>query len=132
MTSNSGYLKFHAYFGKRGTMKNIYVHRAVCEAYHGVQKEAYLEVRHLDGDKLNNSAINLSWGTSLENSKDQVAHGTSPRGEVNSQSRFIDSDIKRMRRLRNSGASCAEIAREYNTYRSNISRIVRGISWGHV
>ena len=35
-----------------------------------------VDVRHLDGDKLNNAAENLCWGTRSENNLDAVAHGT--------------------------------------------------------
>lgn len=51
------------------------VHRLVCEAFHGRQG-GDVDVRHLDGDKLNNAAENLCWGTRSENNLDAVAHGT--------------------------------------------------------
>ena len=50
----------------------------VCEAWHGPRPEG-LEVRHLDGTRLNASPENLAWGTHAENCQDTVRHGTHSR-----------------------------------------------------
>lgn len=55
-------------------LKFRWVHRLVCEAFHGAQPGR--QVRHLDGDSLNNCADNLSWGTQSDNEFDKVRHGT--------------------------------------------------------
>src|SRR5690606_1107007 len=44
------------------------VHRMVAEAFHS--RDGHDLVRHLDGDKRNNRATNLAWGTPSENSMD--------------------------------------------------------------
>jgi hypothetical protein len=57
--------------GIRGTYK---VHRLVCRAFHGdppVYGEDEAHCRHLDGDRLNNRAENLRWGTKTENERDK-------------------------------------------------------------
>lgn len=51
------------------------VHRLVASAFHGVPTDG-LECRHMDGNKTNNRAENLAWGTHSENAMDQVRHGT--------------------------------------------------------
>lgn len=51
------------------------VHVLVCEAFHGVRPDG-MQVRHLDGQVLNNAATNLAWGTAAENERDKVRHGT--------------------------------------------------------
>ena len=51
------------------------VHQLVCEAFHGPRPEG-MEVRHGNGWKPDNRALNLSWGTRPENTLDQVEHGT--------------------------------------------------------
>jgi hypothetical protein len=48
---------------------------SVAEAFHG-PRPVGLEVRHLDGDSLNNAASNLRYGTRTENLLDAVEHGT--------------------------------------------------------
>lgn len=51
------------------------VHRLVAIAFHGPPPPDH-EVRHLDGDSLNNCAGNLRWGTKSENMRDRRHHGT--------------------------------------------------------
>lgn len=55
--------------------KRVQLHRLVCEAFHGARPMG-MEVRHLDGTKLNAHESNLAWGTRSENAKDAVKHGT--------------------------------------------------------
>lgn len=49
-----------------GKSKRLYIHRLVCEVYHG-QGEIGSWVNHKDGDRSNNHAINLEWSTPSEN-----------------------------------------------------------------
>lgn len=55
---------------------NVYVHRLVCETFHGKKPFTGAVVRHLDGDKTNNTPANLAWGTQSDNRFDDVANGT--------------------------------------------------------
>lgn len=50
------------------------VHVLVTTAFHGPRPSGLL-VRHLDGNRLNNRATNLCWGTGTENQFDAVMHG---------------------------------------------------------
>lgn len=50
-------------------------HRLVLSAFVG-PAPADMEARHLDGDRSNNTASNLAWGTSQQNIRDQLRHGT--------------------------------------------------------
>jgi hypothetical protein len=54
------------------------VHGLVALAFHGPRGE--LEVRHLDGDQLNNLPGNLTYGTHAENMQDMVRHGRGNAG----------------------------------------------------
>lgn len=58
---------------------NFEVHVWVCEAFHGLRPTPDLQVRHLNGNKLDNRPENLQWGTSGENAADTRCHGTNPR-----------------------------------------------------
>jgi hypothetical protein len=71
LTSNGAYLTFSPGRGMRAR-----VHRFICEAFHGLAKGPGIEVRHLNGNKLDNRAENLCWGTRSENNKDRINHGT--------------------------------------------------------
>lgn len=52
-----------------------HVHRLVLLAFAGPAPEG-MEVRHLNGDRTDNTLANLTWGTHLENMRDQREHGT--------------------------------------------------------
>jgi len=51
------------------------VHAIIAETFHGPRPPG-MDVRHLDGDKANNAASNLRYGTRGENLRDAVRHGT--------------------------------------------------------
>lgn len=61
---------------KAGVTKTIYVHELVLLAFEGPRPDlgSRGEIRHLDGDKLNNSLINLKYGTTKENAADRKLH----------------------------------------------------------
>ena len=52
----------------------VEVHLLVAEAFIGPRPDGAV-VRHLDGDRKNNSVKNLAYGTVSENNLDTVAHG---------------------------------------------------------
>jgi hypothetical protein len=56
------------------------VHLLVCEAFHGPRPPGH-EVRHLDGDSLNNCADNLAFGTKQENAQDTLRHGRNAKAK---------------------------------------------------
>jgi hypothetical protein len=66
----SGYLALDLW--KDGKQYTKYVHDLVCTAFHGDKPPGptKFEVRHLDGNRLNNCHTNLCWGTRSENIQD--------------------------------------------------------------
>lgn len=56
-----------------GVQRKVKLHQIVVKAFHGTG-EPGLEPRHLDGDKSNNTAANLKWGTHSENMQDRTKH----------------------------------------------------------
>lgn len=73
VTDRHGYLIISLRQDGRVTRKGV--HQWVALAFHG-EPDPGQEVRHLDGDQLNNIATNLKWGTRSENVQDSVRHGT--------------------------------------------------------
>lgn len=59
-----------------GRHVNCLVHRLVCLAFYGEPPTPLHEVRHLNGNSLDNRVENVCWGTRSENMLDKVRHGT--------------------------------------------------------
>lgn len=58
-----------------GKRKKYKIHQLVCEAFNGKKPSSKHEVCHADGDRINNTASNLYWGTRSDNARDRVKHG---------------------------------------------------------
>ena len=63
--NKQGYMFFKAYIDSQEQF--ILVHRAVCEAFHGLSPFPGARALHGDDNKENNAATNLEWGTQLKN-----------------------------------------------------------------
>ena len=74
--SSRGYLVVG--ISHRGNVRAHTVHSLVATAFHGPKPDG-LECRHLNGNKSDNSASNLRWGTRAENREDMIRHGTDPK-----------------------------------------------------
>jgi hypothetical protein len=59
---------------REGEQSTALVHRLVLFAFAGPPEDLD-EALHRDGDRTNNTASNLTWGTHSDNQLDQVAHG---------------------------------------------------------
>lgn len=70
---NDGYLCVRIIVDGRRIRRKV--HQLVAEAFHGARPTLEHEVRHLNGDPLDNRADNLAWGTRSDNAKDRVSHG---------------------------------------------------------
>lgn len=64
----------------KGSRKKFKVHRLVAETFIGPRPSPRHEVRHLDGNRANNCASNLAWGTQKDNADDRERHGRTSRG----------------------------------------------------
>lgn len=51
------------------------VHQVVCYYYHGPRPSPQHEIRHLNGNRLDNRPENLRWGTRKDNADDRERHG---------------------------------------------------------
>jgi hypothetical protein len=115
----------------RGGIKvSRYVHRLVIEAFAGPRPEGMV-CRHLDGDRTNNRADNLAWGTYSENEQDKVRHGTKAVGS-RCNSKLTEAEVVEMRRLRAEGAKVRALASRYAVTASCVEGIVARRSWRHV
>ena len=81
-------LNSHGYPSVRMTINGVrsrrLVHSLVAAQYLPQRPSRAHEVRHLNGDKTDNSVSNLAWGTRKENADDRERHGRTSRGASHS------------------------------------------------
>lgn len=115
-----------------GHTEKAYLHRLICEAYHGPCPVG-MECRHIDGDKKNNAAANLAWGTKAENETDKQNHGTAPSGEKNGMAKMTEAEVRNMRLHRKlTGESYARIARSFGVSTMTAYRAITKKQWRNV
>lgn len=68
---------FSVALSHKGVKVRKYVHRLVCEAFHGEPPVGKPYACHQDGTRTNNTPGNLRWDSAKGNSKDSIRHGTS-------------------------------------------------------
>ncbi len=95
------------------------VHQLVARTFHGPCPDGQ-EVRHLDGDPLNNRADNLAYGTRTENILDVFHMGRSWRGSVTIE------QVREIRKRLNEGQSAASIARDMAVSPASVYGIKEG------
>lgn len=109
------------------------VHRLVCMAFHGMPPSQSSEVRHLDGDNQNSKPDNLAWGTRAENWADRKAHGKSPEGDKNPNSKLTNFERSALRWAINKGlCSQHHAARIFGMSQTSMKAIAHSkIDWGY-
>lgn len=107
------------------------VHVLVLEAF-GERRPPGMQCCHNDGNKGNNRADNLRWGTPRENLEDSVKHGTFPRGEATGTSLLDAQKVRAIRRLRAEGISGKVLAEQFGVNTRTISAVATRVSWKHV
>lgn len=65
--------------------KRYTVHKLLAHTYLPPCPEDCDQLRHLDGDKTNNTVDNLAWGTAQDNANDREKHGRTSRGDTHGE-----------------------------------------------
>lgn len=128
-TSKKGYPT--ATLSYKGKNYKRYVHRMVAESFLELE-EGDVEVNHIDGDKLNNTASNLEWISHSDNLTHFHANSNSNSGERNNLSVLKDKDIVSIREMSSKGVSSKEISSLYEVDYKTIWRIVTYQTWKYV
>lgn len=102
----------------------VFLHRLVAESFVPGDGE---QVRHKDGNKLNNRADNLEWGSCRDNILDKWKHGKMVIGE---RHHFHKVPLAEVPKIRASEKSNTELGRIYGVSRSAIYSIRKGVSYG--
>jgi hypothetical protein len=113
---------------KLGKTHGINVHKLVSRAFLGPMPEG-MQVRHLDGQKMNNHFLNLAYGTGLENAQDTVSHGRSRYGAKNRHAKINFESAQQIRQLVKSGSKVRSVAGMFDLSESTVFRIASGQYW---
>ena len=105
------------------------VHRLVCRTVHGEPPSEQHEVRHLDSNKLNNNASNLSWGLHVENMQDRHRRGGYPVGSKHPRAKLTEAQVREI--LVNT-ESLNKAARRFGVSKRTVLNIRHRRIWKHV
>lgn len=112
-----------------GKMETRYVHRLVCEAFHGPCPDG-MEASHADDVRQHNYPHNLSWQTHKENIRLRGVNGGDTHGESNGCSKLTEACVHIIIAMCNSGRyKQREVAGMFNVKREAVSKIARGVRW---
>jgi hypothetical protein len=125
----------HGYLSLKLSVQNVqwdaYVHRLVCEAYHGPCPEG-LQCRHLDGNRQNNRPENLRWSDKATNEADKQIHGTAPKGEKHGASTLTPDIVLTARKRAAAGERVDHIAADMGIPYRGLLDAVTGRRWPHL
>jgi len=117
-------------FNVDGKQTAISVHRLVAKAFLGDRQDG-MQIRHLDGNKLNNRVDNLCYGTAQENAQDRVRHGTSCKGIKNPKNKLTEQQVMSIRNLHGT-VKAKHAASIFGLSNSTIYRIWNKKYWSHL
>lgn len=123
--NGKGYLRISTPAGTK------YVHRLVCEAYHGPCPDG-MECRHRNGKRDYNRPENLGWADKATNEADKIIHGTTMIGGRNPQAKLTDAMVLEARARAATGELIGDIAKSFGVGRAMLADAVMGRSWKHL
>ena len=122
-----GYLHISLY--RRGKRIPTTIHSVVASAFLGARPAGF-DVCHINGDREDNRAGNLLYGSRKENMSHTISHGTHRSGEKINFTKLSESDVEEIRG--NKTAGNRDLAKLYGVTHSNISAIRLRKSWRNV
>lgn len=105
--------------------KHVTVHRMVLESFVGLRPDGH-QARHLDGNRFNNAVDNLAWGTSADDGRDRVDHGSSCGRKLR------PDQVQEIRDLLARRVPVAEISAKFSITRTAVHNINKRRSWSHL
>lgn len=120
-SGKGGYLRVRLQL-PNGRRVNRPIHSLVAEAFIGPRPEGH-QVCHIDGDKTNNAASNLRYGTAQDNADDRSAHGRTVRGALSPNARLTPTDVVAIRQM--SGMGDGPLAYAFGVSKRTVRRVIR-------
>ena len=110
--------------------KNVdrYVHRLVCQAFHGLPPTKNHQVDHINGCRSDNKYTNLRWLTKSEN----LSRRLPIRGSESPNSKLNEDDVLMIRSSKYYKGFDRDIADNLGVARETVRDIRNGRSWTHV
>ena len=105
------------------------IHQLVAAAFLGPRTEGQ-EVLHGPGGQIDNRRANLSYGTSQQNSDDELRDGTRPVGVERWNARLTPTLVLECRRRHAAGESQRSLAREFGMSLTVMHNAIRGATGG--
>lgn len=127
LTGDKGKQYYRIELSKKGIKKTFAVHRLVAQTFIS-NPDNCPEVNHKDGDKLNNNDWNLEWCTRQQNMKHAQDNNLNYQqyGEDHPMSKLKSYQVFDIRIRRSKGEKLIDLAKRFNTSKSNVSYICRG------
>jgi NTP pyrophosphatase (non-canonical NTP hydrolase) len=127
----NGYVMIRVFMD--GKTECAMAHRLVWRHFHG-RIFNNLTVNHKDGVKTNNCPSNLELATPYMQARHAIdkLKRYQPTGEECGRVTLTTDQVEEMRRRRLVGEKVAVLAKDYGVSKAQISRITRGVQWGHV
>lgn len=126
-----GYVLIGLYRERRKQV-TCYLHRLVCEAFHGPPADPALHAAHDNGIQEDNRAANLIWKPASANLEDKRRHGTHGQGEQHGGARITEAAVVQIFGLRAQGLTLKAIQEQTGVDYTHLSSILRRQNWAHV
>ena len=130
---NNGYLIFQ--ISDAGIRYDVAVHRlAALQRFGSIVLEEKVEVRHLNGNKRDNSTKNISFGSRVENINDisPVDRMHMSMMGTEKQRKLSFDQVRELRRLKSEGWSLRQLCKKYGLAVSTVSYIVNRKTYADV
>ena len=111
--------------------KSISAHRYSYEFHYGGIPEGMHVMHKCDNPKCV-KPDHLSVGTHLDNMRDKKNKNRQVKGSLAGMSKLTEEQVKNIKIKLLSGVKQSDIAKEFQTHKTNISYISREITWTHV
>ncbi|MGY2995487.1 hypothetical protein ACVWWD_004294 [Mesorhizobium sp. URHB0026] len=122
----------HGYGRMKRNGRPTLVSRIVCEEVHGAPPSPSHEAAHSCGNGHLGCVASghLSWKTTKENAADRIVHGTHRSGERHGRAKLTESDVHKIRALKNVAVTQLETAKRFGVSRATVWSIQNGQNWG--